>query len=122
VELATQVAEAMVKAEDPLRVHAREELRLDPDELARPGQAAIVSALSFALGAALPLLVITLSPASVRGPLTLAAALVTLTALGALSAKLGGAPIGRAALRVVIGGAAAMGLTYALGAWLGRAV
>lgn len=122
VELATQVAEAMMASEDPLRIHAREELKLDPDELAEPVQAAVVSAISFALGAALPLAVITLSPAGVRGPLTLLAALATLTALGAWSAKLGGAPVARAALRVVIGGAAAMGLTYALGTWLGAAI
>jgi VIT1/CCC1 family predicted Fe2+/Mn2+ transporter len=122
VELATEVAEAMMASEDPLRIHAREELKLDPDELAQPMQAALVSALSFALGAALPLAVITLAPAAVRGPLTLAAALSTLTALGAWSARLGGAPPVRAALRVVVGGAAAMGLTYALGAWLGAAV
>jgi VIT1/CCC1 family predicted Fe2+/Mn2+ transporter len=122
VELATQVAAAMMASEDPLRVHAREELKLDPDELAQPMQAALVSAVSFALGAALPLAVITLAPAAIRGPLTLAAALGTLTALGAWSARLGGAPVLRAALRVVVGGAAAMGLTYALGAWLGAAV
>jgi VIT1/CCC1 family predicted Fe2+/Mn2+ transporter len=109
-------------SEDPLRIHAREELKLDPDELAQPMQAALVSALSFALGAALPLAVITLAPAGVRGPLTLVAALSTLTALGAWSARLGGAPALRAALRVVVGGAAAMGLTYALGAWLGAAI
>jgi VIT1/CCC1 family predicted Fe2+/Mn2+ transporter len=121
-ELATQVADAMMASEDALRVHAREELKLDPDDLARPLQAAVVSAISFALGAALPLAVITLSPAHVRGPLTLAAALATLTALGAWSARLGGAPVLRAAFRVVIGGAAAMGLTYALGAWLGAAI
>jgi VIT1/CCC1 family predicted Fe2+/Mn2+ transporter len=122
VELATQVADAMMASEDPLRIHAREELKLDPDELAQPMQAALVSALSFALGAALPLAVITLAPAGVRGPLTLVAALSTLTALGAWSARLGGAPALRAALRVVVGGAAAMGLTYALGAWLGAAI
>lgn len=122
VELATRVADAMLASEDPLRVHAREELRLDPDDLARPLQAAIVSAIAFALGAALPLAVITLSPASIRGPLTLVAALCTLTALGAWSARLGGAPVLRAALRVVVGGGAAMGLTYALGAWLGAAI
>jgi len=121
-ELASQVADAMLASEDPLRVHAREELKLDPDDLARPLQAAVVSAISFALGAALPLAVIALAPAHVRGPLTLAAALSALTALGAWSARLGGAPVWRASLRVVVGGAGAMGLTYALGAWLGAAI
>ena len=65
-ELASQVADAMLASEDPLRVHAREELKLDPDDLARPLQAAVVSVISFALGAALPLAVITLAPANIR--------------------------------------------------------
>jgi vacuolar iron transporter family protein len=118
-DLATQVADAMMKAEDPLKIHAREELKLDPDELARPGQAAVVSALSFALGATLPLASITLAPSSLRGPLTLGVALITLALLGGWSARLGGAPMGRAVLRVVVGGVLAMGATYALGALLG---
>jgi VIT1/CCC1 family predicted Fe2+/Mn2+ transporter len=115
-ELAEQVADALVLAEDPLRVHAREELRLDPDDLARPLQAAVVSALSFAIGALLPLLVILLTPIAVRVPATLIAALVALALLGGVSARLGRAPVGRALVRVVIGGALAMGLTYGLGA------
>jgi VIT1/CCC1 family predicted Fe2+/Mn2+ transporter len=122
VPLATEVADAMMKAEDPLRVHAREELRLDPDDLARPTQAAVVSAISFALGAALPLLTITLAPEDLRAPLTLGAALIALGALGAWSARLGGAPILRAIARVVIGGAVAMGITYALGTLLGASI
>lgn len=117
--LAAQVADAMMKAEDPLKIHAREELNLNVDELARPAQAALVSALSFAVGAALPLASITLAPSGVRGPLTLGVALTTLASLGAWSARLGGAPVGRAVLRVVIGGVLAMGATYALGALLG---
>lgn len=119
--LAEEVARTLVRAEEPLRVHAREELRLDPDELAAPGQAAVVSALSFALGAALPLAVITTSPLDIRVPLTLASGLAALGALGAWSAKLGGAPLGRAVLRVLGGGALAMGLTYAIGALFGAA-
>lgn len=117
-ELAEQVADALVLGEDPLRVHAREELRLDPDDLARPLQAAVVSALSFALGALLPLLVILLTPIAVRVPATLIAALVALALLGGVSARLGRAPVARALVRVVIGGALAMGLTYGLGALL----
>ncbi|GAB4110843.1 MAG: VIT family protein [Sandaracinaceae bacterium] len=119
LELATQVAEALVRAEDPLRVHAREELRLDPDALAQPAQAAVVSAVSFAIGAALPLSVMTLAPFALRAPLTLGAALVTLAALGGWSAWLGGAPVPRAVGRVVAGGVLAMGLTYALGSVFG---
>ena len=115
-ELAAQVADGLVAAADPLRVHAREELRLDPDDLARPGQAALVSALSFAVGAALPLAVITLAPPPYRAAGTLLAALLALAILGAWSARLGGAPLGRALARVVLGGALAMGLTYGIGA------
>ena len=115
-ELAEQVADALVLGEDPLRVHAREELRLDPDDLARPLQAAVVSALSFAIGALLPLLVILLTPIAVRVAATLIAALVALALLGGVSARLGRAPVARALVRVVIGGALAMGLTYGLGA------
>lgn len=119
IDLATQVADALVLNNDPLKVHAHEELRLDPDELARPVQAAVVSALSFAVGAALPLAVMALAPASSRAYATPAAALVALALLGGLSAHLGGAPIVRAVLRVVVGGVLAMGLTYALGALFG---
>jgi len=114
--LAEQVADALVAGDDPLRVHAREELRLDPDDLARPLQAAVVSALSFAIGAALPLAAILLTPATVRVPATLGGALLTLAILGGVSARLGRAPVARAVARVVIGGALAMGLTYGLGA------
>lgn len=120
--LAEQVADALVVGVDPLRVHAREELRLDPDELARPLQAAVVSALSFALGALLPLMTILLTPTAMRVPATLGAALVALAILGGVSARLGRAPAGRALARVVIGGALAMGLTYGLGALLHVAV
>ena len=117
--LATQVADALVLANDPLKVHAHEELRLDPDELAKPVEAAVVSAISFAVGAALPLAVMALAPAAQRAYATPLAALITLSLLGAFSARLGGAPIARAVLRVVVGGVLAMGLTYALGALFG---
>ncbi len=117
--LAAQVADALVAHTDPLRVHAREELRIDVDALARPVQAALVSALSFAVGAVLPLAAITLLPAGAQTLGTLAAALVTLALLGGSSARLGGAPMPRATLRVLVGGVLAMGLTYALGLLLG---
>lgn len=117
--LARQVADALTASGDPLAVHAREELKLDPEDLARPVQAAVVSALSFAAGAALPLGLIMLAPPSLRIPLTLVAALLALASLGMLSARLGRAPIVRALVRVVIGGVLAMGLTYGLGALFG---
>ncbi len=120
--LAAEVADALVRAEEPLRVHAREELRLDPDELARPMQAGVVSAISFAIGGSLPLATITLAPLDARPLATLAAALCALAALGAWSARLGGAPVPRAIGRVLVGGAFAMGLTYAIGYFVGTPI
>lgn len=117
--LAKQVAAALTANGDALAVHAREELMLDPEDLARPWQAAVTSAISFAVGAALPLSLIVLAPLSLRAPLTLTAALAALALLGALSARLGRAPVGRATARVVVGGLLAMGLTYAIGTLFG---
>jgi VIT1/CCC1 family predicted Fe2+/Mn2+ transporter len=117
--LATEVATALSAGGRALAVHAREELGIDPEALARPVQAAVVSALSFAAGAALPLAAIALSPDALRIAITVGAALVTLAVLGGWSARLGGAPAGRALVRVVVGGALAMGLTMALGALFG---
>jgi VIT1/CCC1 family predicted Fe2+/Mn2+ transporter len=117
--LARKVAETLTAKGDVLAIHAKEELGIDPDALARPVQAAVSSAIAFASGAALPLLAMTLTPELARIPVTLGAALVTLGGLGAWSAKLGGAPIGRAVVRVLVGGALAMGLTMAIGALFG---
>ncbi len=119
--LAREVAEQLTEKGDALAIHAREELGIDPDDLARPVQAAVTSALAFSVGAALPLAAIALTPLAVRIPITLAAALVTLGVLGGWSARLGGAPVGRAVLRVVIGGALAMAITTAIGALVGVA-
>lgn len=107
---------------DALAAHAAEELGLQLDGLARPLQAATVSAIAFALGAALPLLAIGLSPPSIRIWITAAATLVALAGLGTWSARLGGAPVARALLRVVCGGALAMGLTAGIGYLFGTAI
>jgi vacuolar iron transporter family protein len=117
-ELATAVAERLM-AVDPLGSHVRDELGLQPGRLARPLQAAVVSAISFAVGAALPLALIMLAPTGIRVPVTALAALVLLALLGAVGARLGGAPAGRAALRVTVGGALAMGLTALIGQLVG---
>lgn len=108
-------------AHHALAAHASEELGLQLDELARPVQAAIVSALAFATGAALPLLSVTLAPIEMRLWFTSGAALLALAGLGATSAKLGKAPVGRAVARVVVGGALAMGLTALIGHLFGVA-
>lgn len=107
---------------DALAAHAAEELGLQLAGLARPLQAAGVSALAFALGASLPLLAIGLSPAAVRIWVTATATLIALAGLGAWSARLGGAPVPRAVLRVVFGGALAMGLTAGIGYLFGTTV
>jgi VIT1/CCC1 family predicted Fe2+/Mn2+ transporter len=118
--LAATVAERLMVV-DPLGSHVRDELGLGPGGLARPLQAAVVSALSFAVGAALPLALIVLAPIGVRVPVTALGALGLLALLGAVGARLGGAPAGRAALRVTLGGALAMGLTALIGQLVGTA-
>jgi len=107
---------------DALAAHASEELGLQLDGLARPMQAAVVSAIAFALGAALPLLAIGLSPAATRMWITAAATMTALAGLGTWSARLGGAPVARAVRRVVLGGALAMGLTAVIGYLFGASV
>jgi VIT1/CCC1 family predicted Fe2+/Mn2+ transporter len=84
--------------------------------------AAVVSAVAFALGALLPLLAITLAPASSRVLATAAATLVALAGLGGWSARLGGAPVFPAIRRVVLGGALAMALTAGIGSLFGTSV
>jgi len=119
--LAEQVAAALT-AHDALQAHARDELGLQPGELARPFEAAGSSALAFAVGGVVPLLAMVLLPTPLRVAGTLLVALVSLASLGGWSAYLGRANIGRAVARVVVGGAAAMGLTWALGSLFGAAM
>ena len=119
-DLARQVAVALSEG-DRLAVHARDELGLDLNALSRPWQAAWTSAASFAVGAGLPLTAMALSPPAIRAPITLGAAVLALGALGGWSARLGGAPVLPAVVRVVLGGGLAMALTMALGALFGAA-
>lgn len=112
--LARQVA-LQLMAHDALGAHARDELGLTEIHTARPLQAALASAASFAVGAALPVLVAAASPAVQRVPLVGGSALVLLAALGAVSARVGGAPAGVAAARVAFWGALAMAATAAVG-------
>jgi VIT1/CCC1 family predicted Fe2+/Mn2+ transporter len=116
--LARTVAEKL-SAANPLETHMREELGLLPGGRARPVQAALVSALSFAVGAALPLVVAVFAPDSVRIVSIAVAGLVLLAALGAIGGWLGGASWGRAAIRVMVGGAAAMAATALIGRLVG---
>ncbi|MVU75669.1 VIT family protein [Nocardia sp. ET3-3] len=111
---ARQVAEELT-AHDAFAAHAEAELGLNPHDLTNPWHAAISSAISFTLGAILPILAILLPPTQWRIPVCFAAVLVALAVTGSVSARLGGANPRRAVLRVVIGGALAMAVTYGIG-------
>ena len=102
--------------------HLDAELHIDPADIPSPFQAATASAVSFTVGALLPLLAILLPPAAARVPVTFAAVLVALALTGALSARLGGSSIRRAVLRLVIGGALGLAFTYAVGHLFGTAL
>src|SRR3954451_19613259 len=111
-----------LSAHDVLEAHARDELGLPEDRRARPLQAAGASALSFAAGAILPLLAIGVFGSSTRVVACIVVTLLALTGLGALGARLGGAPEVPALLRVVFWGAVAMAATAAIGALVGSVV
>ncbi|MFV0664559.1 VIT1/CCC1 transporter family protein [Denitromonas sp.] len=113
-ELADQVARQLM-AHDALGAHARDELGITDTLSANPIQAALTSAATFAVGAALPLAAAVLSPAVWLVPVVSGTSLVVLTTLGALAAQAGGAPVPRAAARVAFWGALAMGLTAGVG-------
>ncbi len=118
---ARQVAEELT-AHDALAAHLEVELHIDQHDLVNPWHAAISSAASFTLGALLPLLAILLPPPEWRVPVTFVAVLVALALTGTVSASLGGAPRGRAAARLVIGGALALAVTWLIGTLLGTTV
>ena len=119
--LALQVAEQLM-AHDALGAHARDELGMSEVTSARPVQAALASALTFAVGAALPLLTVVIAPEARIMPLVAAASLGFLALLGATAARAGGAPAAAGALRVTFWGALAMALTAGIGALFGRVV
>ncbi|WP_329460406.1 VIT1/CCC1 transporter family protein [Streptomyces sp. NBC_01497] len=119
-EVAREAAEQLTRR-DALRAHASEELGIDPDALTNPWHAAGASFLAFTVGALLPLLAIVLPPQSWRLAVTVASVLAALSVTGWGSARLGAAPVGRALLRNMGGGAIAMAVTYAAGALLGAA-
>jgi VIT1/CCC1 family predicted Fe2+/Mn2+ transporter len=119
--LAAEVADQLM-AHDALAAHARDELGFSLAARARPVQAALTSAATFATGAALPLLTAVAAPPSYVVPLVGGTSLVFLTALGALAAYVGRAPVVRAAARVAFWGALAMGLTAGVGRLLGTVV
>ena len=119
---ADEVARQMT-ANDALLAHARDELGIAHSTSARPVQAALTSAATFTAGAALPLLAALLLPVGPTLTIGVAiSALVFLAALGATGARIGGAPMGKATLRVTFWGALAMAVTAGIGALVGTAV
>jgi VIT1/CCC1 family predicted Fe2+/Mn2+ transporter len=119
--LARKVAEQMT-AKDAFAAHARDELGIAAHTVARPVQAALTSAATFAAGAAFPLAVAMLAPANAITWTVSLTCLLGLAALGAIGARTGGAAILKPTLRVVFWGAVAMLATAAIGSLVGRAV
>jgi VIT1/CCC1 family predicted Fe2+/Mn2+ transporter len=119
--LASDVAQQLM-AHDAIGAHAREELGLSELTTARPLQAAMSSAVSFAVGAALPVLVTAFVPASVLTPAVIGTTLVLLIGLGAVAAQVGGASLLRGAGRVVLWGALAMAASALIGRLFGTRV
>jgi VIT1/CCC1 family predicted Fe2+/Mn2+ transporter len=116
--LASQVALQLMR-HDALAAHARDELGLSATHRARPLQAALASALSFATGALLPLLMVLVSDPATLVPVVAGSSLLFLALLGALAARAGGAPVGAATLRVSFWGALAMAVTALVGRLFG---
>jgi VIT1/CCC1 family predicted Fe2+/Mn2+ transporter len=119
--LAKQVAEQLM-AQDALGAHARDELGITQTLRARPIQAALTSAASFAVGAAMPLLITTLAPERELIPLVSGTSLLFLALLGGVAARVGGAGVVVGAIRVTFWGALAMGVTAGVGALFRTAV
>jgi VIT1/CCC1 family predicted Fe2+/Mn2+ transporter len=118
---AQQVADQLM-AHDALGAHARDELGISDLQRARPVQAAVASAATFSIGAALPLLITLLAPANIMEAAVTTMSLAFLAVLGWLAARAGGARAAVGALRVAVWGALAMALTYGVGAFFGAVV
>jgi VIT1/CCC1 family predicted Fe2+/Mn2+ transporter len=116
--LAKQVAQALM-AHDALGAHARDELGISETTAANPLQAALASASSFSVGAALPLIVTAIAPQRWVAPSITVTALVSLTILGGLAARVGGAKVGLGVLGVTFWSALSMGVASAVGALFG---
>jgi vacuolar iron transporter family protein len=120
-EVARTVAEELT-AHDALAAHVDAELNLDPENLTNPFHAAFASAIAFTVGAVLPLIAILLPPAGWRVPVTFVSVLAALAVAGAIGARIGHSNMQRAVVRIVIGGAAGLALTYAIGRLFGTAI
>jgi VIT1/CCC1 family predicted Fe2+/Mn2+ transporter len=123
LSLATARAVAQeLTVHDPLAAHLDAELGLDPDEFTNPWQAGAASAVSFLLGGLLPLVAILLPPPTLRVPVTVVAVLAALALTAVISARLSGAHRRRVLLRVVLGGALGLAITYGIGHLFGAAI
>ena len=109
-------------AHDPLTIHAKMHLGIDPDELTNPMAAGIASLIAFTVGGIAPLLTILLPPVHLRIPLTFVAVLVALGITGYISARVANSPHTKAVVRNMMGGAAAMIITYGIGLLVGTTV
>lgn len=119
--LARQVAEQLME-HDPLGAHARDELGLSATHTARPVQAALASATTFAVGAALPLLAVVIAPSTLTMPAVAGSSLIFLALLGCVAARAGGANMIVSAVRVTFWGTLAMALTAGVGSLFGAVV
>jgi vacuolar iron transporter family protein len=119
--LARQVARQLM-AKDALGAHAHDELGISEITTARPVQAALTSAVMFSVGAAMPLLMVVVSPAGALVPIVAVASLGFLALLGAIGARAGGANLLRATARVTFWGAAALAITAGIGRLFGTIV
>lgn len=120
-ELAGRVARELMQ-KNALATHARDELGISEITTARPIQAALTSAMTFSVGAAMPLLAVVISPHAYVVTIVAASSLVYLAVLGAIGARAGGANIMKATLRVTFWGAFAMAVTSGIGLAIGKAV
>ncbi|GAB2647633.1 VIT family protein [Gordonia jinhuaensis] len=120
-ETAHQVAVELTE-HDAFAAHAEAELGIDPDALTNPWAAALSSAVSFTTGAILPLVAILVPPASWRIPVTFVVVCLALALTGFLSATIGGSDRRKAVVRVTLGGAIAMAVTYGIGTLTGHAI
>nr|WP_313416801.1 VIT family protein [Brevundimonas diminuta] len=120
-DLARQVAEQLMKR-DALGAHTRDELGLSEDTAARPLQAALASAVTFSVGAFLPLLAVLVSPSSAVVPVVVVSTLVFLTGLGAAGAMAGGAGVALPVMRVTFWGGLAMAVTAGVGRLIGTVI
>jgi VIT1/CCC1 family predicted Fe2+/Mn2+ transporter len=120
-DLARQVA-VQLHEHDALEAHLRDELQLDVDDLANPTQAAVTSATAFSIGALMPVVIALLGHGTARIVALAIGAMLGLVVIGAVGARLGGGMSGRAAGRVLVGGALAMAVTALIGRFLGTVV